>query len=90
MWIKVLDNQFNNNPVKVLIFLYDTTEENKEVVRIQSFFDYLYLIEDVVLESRMSAFDFISTYNDEMADRFLRRQANEVGLFMDPTTFLKP
>ena len=79
MWTKTITTKFKGFTCQIQVWLADTAENNKEVVRIQSMVNEYYLIEEILFESRDSAYDFIKHYPTSMAYAFLVRQAYSVG-----------
>lgn len=81
MWTKTITTKFKGADAQVQIWLADTAENNKEVVKVQSMVNEYYLIEEILFEDRDSAYDFIKHYPTSMATAFLNRVAYSVGSF---------
>lgn len=79
MWNKTLTTKIKGRTIQVLVFLYDSDEQDNEVVRQQSMINEYYLIEDIKVCSRDAAYDLISNYPLSMARAFFIRTAYDQG-----------
>lgn len=77
MWLKTLKVKFQKYNVDVLVYLSDTNENGKEVVKLQSMVNEYYLVEKVEFSTRDAAYDFIKHYPVSMARAFVERTAYE-------------
>lgn len=75
MWTKTITTKFKKRNEQVLIFLYDTNYDGKEVVRIQAMINEYYLINDVVFGDRDQAHAFIKHFPVSLANEFLLRES---------------
>ncbi len=81
MWTKTIKINYKNQNIDVLVFLSDTTDENREVVKMQSMVNEYYLIEDIIFENRDSAYDFIKLFTSSIAKAFVIREGYSCGAF---------
>ncbi len=79
MWTKTLYPKFKGQVCPVQVWLSDTTEDNKEVVKVQAMLNEFYLEEEILFSGRDNAYDFIKTYPIKMASSFVLREAYNVG-----------
>lgn len=74
MHARIILTRFKKIMVDVLVYLRDSTEDEKEVVEIRAMYCEYYLIEEVIFENRDAAYDFIRNYTVKMAKSFVDRQ----------------
>jgi transcription antitermination factor NusG len=74
MWTKTITTKFKKQTCQVQIWLDDSDDKGKEVVKIQSMFNEYYLVETILFNDRDSAYDFIKHYPKSMATAFLFRE----------------
>lgn len=81
MWIKTIQAKLKGMEEIVIVFLYDVTEEGKEVVRIQSMINEYFLINDIYFNDRDQAHAFIKHFPVSLANEFLLRESINIGAY---------
>lgn len=79
MWLKTLKVKFQKYNVDVLVYLSDTNENGKEVVKLQSMVNEYYLVEKVEFSTEMLHTISLSITQCQWQERSLKEQPMKVA-----------
>ena len=78
MWTKTVFCKIKGFPLQpVQVWLDDTDQEGREVVKIQAMMNELYITETVLFGDREAVYDYIKHYSKDAGESFLERHRSE-------------
>lgn len=79
-YARIIQASFKKEPIEVLVYLSNTKDNGKEVVKIRAMYYEYHIIEKVIFQDRDSAYDFIKDFTLKMAKSFVERRIYADGI----------